>query len=61
MARASMEGPWVQLATRIPKSVHRQLRLHCVEQETSVMEFIIAALNDSLQKKSGGGKRRKGS
>jgi hypothetical protein len=27
------EEAWVQLATRIPKSLHRQLKLHCVESE----------------------------
>lgn len=28
MAKAEDE-PWVQLATRIPKSLHRELKLHC--------------------------------
>jgi hypothetical protein len=32
---------WVQLATRIPKSLHRELRLHCVTVDTSVMDFVV--------------------
>jgi hypothetical protein len=47
------EGPWVQLATRIPKGLHRQLKLHCVETETSVMGFVVAALEEKLAKETG--------
>ena len=38
------DEPWVQLATRIPKSLHRQLKLHCVQTDTSVMDFVVTAL-----------------
>jgi len=38
MARESTET-WVQLATRIPKSLHRELKLHCVTADTSMMDW----------------------
>jgi hypothetical protein len=39
---------WVQLATRIPKSLHREIRLHCVTVETSVMDFVVKAIEEKL-------------
>jgi len=45
----------IQLATRIPKSLHRQIKLHCVSSGISVMEFVADALEDKLRK---GGKRK---
>lgn len=47
MARETTEA-WVQLATRIPKTLHRELKLHCVHADTSVMEFVVAALKEKL-------------
>jgi predicted HicB family RNase H-like nuclease len=47
------EGVWVQLATRIPKTLHRELKLHCVKADTSVMEFVVAALRDRLAREAG--------
>jgi hypothetical protein len=38
MARDSTEA-WVQLATRIPKSLDRELKLHCVTADASVMSL----------------------
>jgi hypothetical protein len=49
--------PWVQLATRIPKSLHRTMKLHCVTAETSVMDFVVKAIEDKLTREEG--KRRK--
>jgi predicted HicB family RNase H-like nuclease len=46
----------IQLATRIPKTLHREIKLHCVSQGISVMEFVAAALEDRLRKS--GAKRR---
>ena len=40
----------VQLATRIPKTLHRAIKLHCVSSSISVMEFVAAALEDKLRK-----------
>ena len=37
---AKTEEPWTQLATRIPKELHRELKLHCVHADTSVMDFV---------------------
>jgi hypothetical protein len=42
------DEPWTQLATRIPKALHRDLKLHCVRSETSVMDFVTAALREKL-------------
>ena len=39
---------WVQLATRIPKKLHRELKLHCVDTGTSVMAFVSAAIAEKL-------------
>ena len=49
--------PWVQLATRIPKSLHRSMKLHCVTAESSVMDFVVKAIEDKLAREEG--KRRK--
>lgn len=52
MARQS--EVWVQLATRIPKTLHRDLKLHCVRAETSVMRFVVQALEERLAREGGG-------
>lgn len=58
----SEEVVWVQLATRIPKALHRELKLHCVEAGTSVMGFVTKAIEEKLAHSSGstakGPKRR---
>ncbi|SRR5713101_5593099 len=33
---ARTDEPWTQLATRIPKELHRRLKLHCVTHEIAV-------------------------
>ena len=43
----------IQLATRIPSRLHRAIKLHCVEQGTSVMEFVAEALQERLNKTKG--------
>jgi predicted HicB family RNase H-like nuclease len=50
---------WVQLATRIPKNLHRELKLHCVKSDVSVMDFVVKALREKLSRESGAGERRK--
>ena len=40
----------IQLATRIPKTLHREIKLHCVSSSISVMEFVANALEDKLRK-----------
>ena len=53
------DEPYVQLATRIPKPLHRELKLHCVRSETSLMDFVVSALRERLAR-SNGRKRRAG-
>ena len=57
------EEPWVQLATRIPKPLHRQLKLFCVTRDTSVMDFVVAAVDEKLARdgrRARRGKRQQG-
>ena len=37
---AKGEEPWTQLATRIPKELHRRLKLYCVTRDIAVMHFV---------------------
>ena len=39
---------WSQLATRIPKELHRRLKLHCVESDIALMDFVVAAIREKL-------------
>ena len=48
---------WTQLATRIPKELHRRLKLHCVTHDTSVMDFVVEAIEEKLGRKAGSKKR----
>jgi len=38
----------VQLATRVPKELHRRLKFHCVVHDTSVMAFVVRAIEERL-------------
>ncbi len=49
---AKAEEVWTQLATRIPKELHRRLKLHCVKTDTSVMDFVVAAIEEQLGRKA---------
>ena len=40
-------------ATRIPKGLHRKLKLHCVTAEASVMDFVTKAIGEKLAASSG--------
>ena len=42
------EEQWTQLATRIPKPLHRELKLHCVLADVKLMNFVVAALREKL-------------
>ena len=50
----------IQLATRIPKGLHRDIKLFCVHNSISVMEFVAAALEEKLRKSGGRSGRRSG-
>jgi predicted HicB family RNase H-like nuclease len=39
----------IQLATRIPRSLHREIKVHCVTNGISVMHFVATALEDHLR------------
>ena len=43
----------VQLTTRIPKALHRELRLHCVSREIRLMDFVWKALEEKLARSRG--------
>ncbi len=47
---ANKDDVLIQLATRIPKGLHREIKLFCVHQGMSVMEFVAAALEEKLRK-----------
>lgn len=57
MASPTDKEPWVQLATRIPKSLHRSMKLHTVVADTTVMQFVVDAIEERLAREEG--KRRK--
>jgi predicted HicB family RNase H-like nuclease len=42
-----------QLATRIPKELHRRLKLHCVTNEIAVQDFVVEAIEEKLGRKRG--------
>ena len=48
----------IQLATRIPKNLHREIKLFCVQGGISVMEFVAAALEDKLRRSGKSGRRK---
>jgi hypothetical protein len=51
------EEPWTQLSTRIPKELHRRLRLHCVTYDIVLMHFVVAAIEEKLGGKQGSKKK----
>ena len=48
---AKTDEPWTQLATRIPKELHRRLKLHCVTHEIAVQDFVVKAIEGKLGRK----------
>jgi predicted HicB family RNase H-like nuclease len=50
MARTEEDDVLVQLATRVPKNLHREIKVHCVSSGTSVMQFVVEALEDKLRR-----------
>ena len=48
---AKAEEPWTQLATRIPKELHRRLKLHCVTHDIALMHFVVEAIEEKLGRK----------
>jgi hypothetical protein len=52
MVRGDDTRQWVQLATRIPKTLHRAVKLRCVESETSLMVFVVDAVQEKLAREA---------
>jgi len=52
---------WVQLATRIPRRLHREMKMHCVASEVSLMAFVVDALREKLTAETQGARRRRAS
>jgi len=44
---------WTQLATRIPKELHRRLKLHCVTHDIALMHFVVEAIEEKLGRTRG--------
>jgi len=42
------DEPIAQLATRIPKDLHRRLKLYCVTHEIAVQDFVTQAIEEKL-------------
>ena len=49
MATKAME-PIMQLATRVPSSLFRRVKVFCVENETAMQSFVAEALRESLRR-----------
>jgi hypothetical protein len=49
---AKLDEPQTQLATRIPKDLHRHLRLYCVTHDIKLMHFVVEALEEKLGRKA---------
>ena len=43
---------WTQLATRTPKELHRRLKLYCVTNDISLMDFVVKAIEEKLGRKT---------
>ena len=47
------DEPLTQLATRIPKDLHRRLKLHCVTHDIAVQDFVTQAIEEKLRRERG--------
>ena len=50
---AKTEEPLTQLATRIPKSLHHELKLYCVTHDIMLQQFVREAIEEKLARKRG--------
>jgi len=46
----AIDEVWAMLATRIPKELHKELRLHCVKAEVTMMSFVVAAVAEKIKR-----------
>ena len=42
--------PFAQLTTRVPRELHRRVRLVCVQADRSVQDFIAEAIREKLSR-----------
>jgi len=49
---AKAEEAWTQLATRIPKELHRRLKLYCVTYDIALMDFVTETIAEKLGRKT---------
>jgi hypothetical protein len=45
-----MTGPFVQLATRVPESLRRAVKVYCIKSEVSIEDFVARALSLRLER-----------
>ena len=50
---AKADEPWTQLATRIPRELHRSVKLHCATHNIAIMHFVVEAIEEKLRRKAG--------
>ena len=58
--QAKRDEGWVQLGVRIPKAVHRPMRLHCVRAGIMIQDFLAAAIRERLARLAQKPARRRG-
>jgi hypothetical protein len=56
----AFQGDRVQLATRIPHALHRAIRIHTIEQSTSLGAFVTEALVEHLARCQSAGEQKQG-
>lgn len=56
---AESDEAWVQLATRVPKRLHREVKLFCVRRDVRLMTFVVGAIREKLGRESRGDRGRK--
>jgi hypothetical protein len=49
---SKVEEPWTQLATRIPRELHRRLKVYCVTHDVVLMNFVVEAIEEQLGRKA---------
>jgi hypothetical protein len=59
MPREAGHVEWANLATRMPKALHREIRLYCLKSDTAVMDFVAHAIAEKLARQ-GRHRRRPG-
>ena len=50
---------WNQLATKIPKELHRRLKLRCVKLDMLVQDFVTRALREKLDREGRRDRKRR--